>query len=266
MEGKPVKLAVIGGKLEDSLLPAVLKAGLQSAGVEGEVRVLEVPDEDFEPVIHTMVEKGYLGAAIAPPHKVAAARLAQRFFTVRHAMGLASVLKFENGIWGQNNEVPAIQGLVEHLEPSTALVLGAGSGGRVVAAALLDKGWKVRVWNRNGMRSRLLQTTLKAFGDVELASSANPTGCNLIINATTLGKRAGEKPPIDWTFIRRGTTVMDLVYRRVPTELLRDAQLRGLPTVDGRQIIVEKAALSLEWWLNQKVDRAPMMHAANLQR
>lgn len=116
------------------------------------------------------------------------------------------------------------------------------------------------------MRSRLLQTTLKAFGEVDVLPNANPTGCSLIINATTLGKRAGEKPPVDWTFIRRDTTVMDLVYRRVPTELLRDAQLRGLPTIDGRQLVVEKAALSLEWWLGQPVDRAPMNLAASLNR
>lgn len=260
-----VKLAVVGGQLEDSLLPNVLKAGLHSSGLKHTVKPLEIPENEFESLIAQLQEAGYIGAAIAPPHKVMAARLAQRFFTVRHAMGLASALKFENGVWGQNNEVPAIQGLLSHLEPTTALVMGAGSGGRVVAAALLDQGWRVRVWNRNGMRSRLLQTTLKAFGDIELAPSANPTGCNLIVNATPLGKRAGEKPPVDWTFIRRGTTVMDLVYRRVTTELLRDAQLRGLPTVDGRRIVVEKAALSLEWWLGQPVNRSAMNLAAGLR-
>lgn len=261
-----VKLAVVGDRLEDSLMPAVLKAGLASLDIAGEVRTVEVPEEEFEGCVAAMQEAGYLGAAVAPPHKVLAARLAQRFFTVRHAMGIASALKFEQGVWGQNNEVPAIQGLLAHLEPSTALVMGAGSGGRVVAAALLDAGWKVRVWNRNGMRSRLLQTTLKAFGEIELAPAANPTGCGLIINATNLGKRAGECPPIDWTFIRRGTTIMDLVYRRVPTELLREAALRGLPTIDGRRVVVEKAALSLEWWLGQSVDRGPMTDAANLRR
>lgn len=261
-----VKLAVIGDRLEDSLLPAILRAGLDSLGLKGDVKVLEIPEVDFEPAVAALQEAGYLGAAIAPPHKVAAARLAQRFFTVRHAMGHASVLKFENGIWGQNNEVPAIQDLVQHLEPATALVMGAGAGARVAAVALLELGWRVRVWNRNGMRSRLMQTTLKGFGEVELLPNADPTGCSLIVNATTLGKRAGEKPPVDWTFIRRGTTVMDLVYRRVPTELLRDAQLRGLPTIDGRQVVVEKAALSLEWWLGRSVERAPLAKAASLNR
>ncbi len=261
-----IKLAVVGDRLADSLMPAVLKAGLSSLGVAGEVRTVEIPEGELEGCVAAMQDAGYLGAAIAPPHKVMAARLAQRFFTVRHAMGIASALKFENGVWGQNNEVPAIQGLIADLEPATALVMGAGSGGRVVSAALLEAGWKVRIWNRNGMRSRLLQTTLKSFGEIELAPDANPTGCSLIVNATDLGKRAGECPPINWTFIRRGTTIIDLVYRRVPTELLREATLRGLKTIDGRRIVVEKAALSLEWWLGQAVDRGPMTDAANLRR
>jgi shikimate dehydrogenase len=257
-----VRIAVIGESLGDSLLPSMLQAGL---GARGEVVPLEVPAEEFESCVMHLQEIGFRGVAVAPPHKVTAARMAQKFFTVKHSMGVANALIFEGGIWGQNNEVAAVQSLLSHLEPSTALLMGAGSGARSVGAALMDVGWKIKLWNRNGMRSRLLQTTLQRFGSIELLPSANPTGCQLIVNATSVGRRAGEKLPVNWTFVRRGTTVMDLVYRRVPTELLREAALRGLPTIDGRRIVAEKAALSLEWWLGEPVDRGPLLAAAGLK-
>lgn len=259
------RVAVVGHAIEGSLLPAILEAGLRVCEQEGQVVPLDVPSEQFEPCIQHLESVGFRGASIAHPHKVQAARMAQRFYTVKHAMGVANALIFENGVWGQNNEVQAIQGLLSELEPTTALVMGAGSGARSVAVALFDLGWKVRLWNRNGMRARMLQNTVKAFGELEIVPNANPTGCNLIVNATALGRRAGERAPVDWTYLRRGTTVMDLVYRRVPTELLRDGTLRGLKTIDGRQIVVEKAALSLEWWLGRPVDRGPMMVAAGLR-
>ncbi len=261
-EEPTVRIAVVGATLADSLLPEILKAGLP----EGcEIISLEVTSEEIEECIHHLHAIGFKGVAISHPHKVAAARLAQRFFSVKHAMGVANALVFEGGIWGQNNEVASIQSLLRDVEPNTALLLGAGSGARSVAVALLDAGWKVRLWNRNGMRSRLLQSTIKRFGEIDLVPNANPTGCTLIVNATSVGRRAGEKLPVDWSYVRRGTTVMDLVYRRVPTELLREAGLRGLRTIDGRHIVAEKAALSLEWWLGHPVDRAPLLLAAGLR-
>jgi shikimate dehydrogenase len=262
---KGARIAVIGSGLGDSLLPAILEAGARSTDLPSQVLALEVSPDQFEPCVQHLEQIGFRGASIAHPHKVHAARLAQRFFTVKHAMGVANALIFENGVWGQNNEVAAIQALIAHLEPTTALLMGAGSGARSVAVALLDAGWKVRIWNRNGMRARMLQNTVKAFGELEIAAYANPTGCNLVVNATALGRRAGERPPMDWTYVRRGTTVMDIVYRRVPTELLREASVRGLKVIDGRQIVVEKAALSLEWWLERQVERPPMLIAAGLK-
>lgn len=257
-----IRIAVVGSGLGESLLPHILKAGL---GARGEVTPIEVSVEEIEQCIHHLQEIGFRGVAVSHPHKVSAARLAQRFFTVKHAMGVANALIFEAGIWGQNNEVASIQALVRHLAPGNALVMGAGSGARSVAVALLDSGWRVRLWNRNGMRSRLLQSTIRRFGEIELVPNANPIGCSLIVNATSLGRRAGEKLPVDWNYARRGTTVLDLVYRRVPTELLREATLRGLPVIDGRRIVAEKAALTLEWWLGETVERAPLLEAAGLR-
>ncbi len=263
-ESAAPRVAVIGASLLNSLLPDILQAGLRSTG-GGEVVPIELTAEEFDPCVHHLQEIGFRGISVGHPYKVAAARVAERFFVVAHAMGVANALSLEKGIFAQNNELTAIQDLVRDVSPTQALVMGAGSGARSVAAALMDLGWHVRLWNRNGMRSRLLQTTLKRFGEIEIVAGANPTGCDMIVNATSLGQRAGEKPPVDWTYMRRGTVVMDLVYRRVPTELLRDAKLRGLRTIDGRQIVVEKAALSLEWWLGASVPREPMLAAAGLK-
>lgn len=261
-----MKIAVAGANMQNSLLPDILRAGLKSAGIVGAVTLHDSPTSEFETLVHQLVAEGYRGMAVAHPHKSAAAHLAARFFTVRHSMGVANGLTFENGkIFAQNTEVPAIQGLLQGLEPSTALLLGAGSGARSVAVALMEAGWKLRLWNRNGMRARLLQTTLLRYGPIELLPQPEPIGCTLVINATALGAKAGEKAPLDWKFVRRGVTAMDIVYRRVPTEFLREAKLRGCATIDGRQIVVEKAALSMEQWLERSLERQPMLEAAGLR-
>lgn len=266
-DGKGVRLAVVGGNLRESLLPGMLKAGLEALNLEHEVVPLQVDEHGFEACIHHLKEIGFLGAAIASPHKVNAARMAERFFLVRTALGLANGLSFEtNGIFAQNTESPAIISLLKNLEPATAMMMGAGSGARSVAAALMDAGWKVRIWNRNGIRARMMQTTMERYGRLELIPHPEPFGCSLVVNATHLGQRAGEKPPVNWTRANKGTVAMDLVYRRVPTEFLREATMRGFSTIDGRQLVAEKTALCLEWWLSrQDVPREPLQRAAGLK-
>lgn len=249
------------------MLTGMLQSGLLGAGVAHEVVPIQIDEHGFESCVHHLREIGFRGAAIASPHKVLAARMAEKFFMSRMALGVANALSFEtNGIFAQNTESPAIISLVKDLEPSTAMMMGAGSGARSVAAALLDAGWKVRIWNRNGIRARMMQTTMQRYGNLELIPHPEPIGCALVVNATNLGVRAGEKPPVNWTRVARGTTAMDLVYRRVPTEFLREASTRGLKTIDGRRLVAEKAALCLEWWLSRTdIPRDPIVMAAGLK-
>lgn len=266
-ESKGIRLAVVGGNLRESLLTGMLKAGLEAAQVEHEVVPIQVEEAGFESCVEHLRAIGFRGAAIASPHKVNAARMAEKFFLARTALGLANGLSFEaNGIFAQNTESPAIISLLKNLEPSTAMMMGAGSGARSVAAALMDSGWKVRIWNRNGLRARMMQTTMERYGHLELIPHPEPFGCSLIVNATNLGQRAGEKPPVNWNRATRGTTAMDLVYRRVPTEFLREATTRGFKTIDGRELVAEKAALCLEWWLDRSgIERGPIQRAAGLR-
>lgn len=257
-----LRVVIIGGDLSNSLLPGILDAGLAGTG---SVLSIECVVEEFEFAANHLRECGVRGIAVAAPHKAQAARLAQRYFTSRTAVGVANMLRFEpEGTYGLNTEAPAIVSLVSHVEPTNALVMGSGSGARSVAAALLEADWHLRVWARNGMRARLLQTTFGRYGKLDLLPQADPNGCRLIVNATALGARAGEKPPVNWTNARAGSTALDLVYRRVPTEFLREASMRGFKTIDGRQIVVEKAALGLEW-MGIEVDRKAMLLAAGLR-
>lgn len=266
-ESKGVRIAVVGGNMRESLLPGMLQSVLREMDVTHEVVPIQVDENGFESCIQHLREIGFRGAAIASPHKVLAARMAEKFFLVRTALGLANGLRFEEtGIYGQNTESPAITSLLKDVEPATAMMMGAGSGARSVAAGLMDSGWKVRIWNRNGLRARMMQSTMERYGHLELIAQPQPIGCTLVVNATHLGQRAGEKPPVDWTRAIRGTTAMDLVYRRVPTEFLREAANRGFKTIDGRQLVAEKTALCLEWWLSRTdVPREPLLRAAGMK-
>jgi len=132
--------------------------------------------------------------------------------------------------------------------------------------SLFECGWRIRVWNRHVIRSRPMAMAFETYGKIDLASQADPAGCSLVVNATPIGTKAGEQPPVKWTSAGSRTTAIDFVYRGVATEFLRSAAQRGFRTVDGRELMVEQAALALEWWLSQPVPREPMYDAIGFRK
>lgn len=260
-----LRFAVIGAAAPASPLVPMLRAAFKAVETPARVEPLEPSEEDFEDCVGHLAQIGFHGASILNPHKVHAARIAERFWVVRHSLGVANALKFEGGIFAQNTEVPGVAQCLSKVPPGTALVLGAGHGARSVVLALLEANWKVRAWNRNAMKTRLLRTLLARYGEIDLVTQPDPSGCTLVVNTTPVGVKIGEQPPLRWEFVRRGTTFCDLVHRHIPTDFLRNASNRGLPTIDGRELVVEQAAEALEWWLGGTAPRAEMRKAIGLQ-
>jgi shikimate 5-dehydrogenase len=73
----------------------------------------------------------------------------------------------------------------------------------------------------------------------------DPTGVDLLVNATSLGRGTGgdqtEALPFPVVGLREGTAIVDLVYRETQTPLVKAARERGLPAVDGREVLLGQA-------------------------
>lgn len=69
---------------------------------------------------------------------------------------------------------------------------------------------------------------------------------DLLVNATPLGRR-GEMPIRPAALPRRGA-VIDLVYVKDGTPLVRKARSLGLPVADGWGILLQQGARSFERW------------------
>jgi shikimate dehydrogenase len=264
-EHTATRIAVVGHGVDMSAHVSMFEAALSSLDMPSQVVPLDVSKSEFEACVRHLEAVGFGGVAVLHPHKVDAARVAERFWVSKYALGVANALMLSGGIFAQNTEVEALVRVLNAMEPTTALVMGTGHAARSVVMALFSMNWKVRVWNRNALKSRPIQTLFKRFGEVELLPNPDPSGCKLVVNATPLGAKIGEQPPLQWQHVQPRTVCVDLVYRRVATEFIRNARLKGLTAVDGREILVEQAALSLEWWIGRAVPRVPMRAAVGLK-
>jgi shikimate dehydrogenase len=125
-----------------------------------------------------------------------------------------------------------------------------------VVAGLVGAGAaQIIIHNRTEERAQALCTaargwgtvTCRVVGDGELAECASLA--DVIVNATSVGLGEGIKvTPIPDDIVTERHVVMDLVYGRETTELVRRARERGALTLDGREMLVQQAARAFELW------------------
>jgi len=115
-----------------------------------------------------------------------------------------------------------------------------------VVFGLRERGAHVTVLNRDPERARRLCADLEAENGGPIAALEN-TRYDILVNTTPVGL-AGDESPVDPSWIRSGSVVMDVVYEPPETRLLRDAASRGARTIAGKWMLVHQAAEQLRTW------------------
>lgn len=123
-------------------------------------------------------------------------------------------------------------------------MLGAGGSARAVIWALLDAGAaRVSVWNRTPGRARELCAELGGTPVGEAIAA------DLLVNCTSVGldgARTLTGLPVTAEALDGYGCVVDLVYAPDGTGLTTAAAARGIPTVDGLELLVGQGAISFE--------------------
>ncbi len=255
------RLGVLGWPVAHSRSPAMHAAAFAALRLDGwRYQRLPVPPELFEETVRALPAAGFTGANVTVPHKQAAFALADSATETARAIGAANTLRFgrDGAIAADNTDAPGLlDALPRAPAGATVLVLGAGGSARAAVHALRRAGAAdVAVLNRTRDRARRLAAELGA----RVADAAE--GADLLVNCTTLGLRDPHEAPIDLETVGRYATVADLVYRDGGTALTRAARGRGIPTVDGLEILVRQGARSLTIWTGRDAPLDAMREAA----
>lgn len=165
-----------------------------------------------------------------------------------------------------------------NLRGTSVLLLGAGGAGRAAALKLASEGVaNLFLLNRTEEKAgqvaieistrfpgvRIHVTVQNPQKEAEMANSLrrhNPSinvfygypkdPVDLVLNATSLGLKAGDALPIniDWMRSRKPKFVYDMIYRPAETPLLREAKALGCRTANGLGMLLYQGAKALELW------------------
>ncbi len=145
---------------------------------------------------------------------------------------------------GFNTDAPAFrESLLRNLItlPETALVLGTGGAAKSVTHILIDLNIIPILVARRPVRGGYLYDELPG----EVISEAG-----LIVNTTPLGMApvTGAMPPIDYSYLREGQMLFDLIYNPPVTAFLEMGEEHGCQTVNGEEMFHIQAELAWNIW------------------
>ena len=133
------------------------------------------------------------------------------------------------------------------------LVLGSGGASNTAVAVLEEMGAQVVVISRSGENN---------YDNLHLNADAA-----VIVNTTPVGMypKTGVSP-IDLGVFPRLEGVLDVVYNPARTQLLLDAESRGLTTMNGLWMLVAQAKESAEWFAGVQIPDGKIAQIHSLLR
>lgn len=233
---------IVGDPIAQVKSPAFVTSALRASGLDAVVVPAQVAPADLPAwVAATTTMRNCDGIIVTVPHKFDAAALCSSLTPRARSIGAANVMRRDAG-GGWHGDMCDGEGYVAGLrqagcEPSgrRALLVGAGGAGSAIAHGLVDAGVAaLAIHEADATRRQALIDKLKRYGGLAPAvGSADPSGYDLVINATPMGMRATDPLPVDVARLARGCFVGDVVTVPAVTPLLEAARALGCPTMTG---------------------------------
>ncbi len=230
-------------------------AAFAACGIDAVYLAFDVPPDRLPAAIAGARALGIRQLAISIPHKESVIPQLDEIDACARRIGAVNTVTLRAGrLVGSNTDwIGAVRAIerTRSLTDARAVVLGAGGTARAVVFGLLERGARVRVWNRTAQRAERLAAEFGAehAASIDEIRDARP---DVIVNTTSVGLRE-ERSPLPADAIPRGAVVLDAVYEPERTLLLRQAAERGAITIPGKWMLVHQALEQFRVWTGREV-------------
>lgn len=254
---------VVGYPIKHSRSPVIHRHWLKSFGIKGSYERVAVSPENFEAFIAELKSGAsvFRGGNVTIPHKEAACRLADVPDALAEELGAANTLWMEEGrLNATNTDGIGFTANLDMGHPGwdnvdRAVILGAGGASRAVVQAVRDRGIReINIVNRSMERAVELADR---FGPVIHAHPMSALGevcegAGLFINTTSLGMDGEAVDEMPFERLLPSAMVTDIVYVPLMTPILKQAEAKGLATVDGLGMLLHQAVPGFEKWFGRR--------------
>ena len=254
--------AVIGDPIDHSLSPTIHNAAYRELEMECTYIGYRIPKGELATGIESLKKIKIAGFNVTIPHKIEMMKYLDNLDSTCEKIGAVNTVLNDDGILrGFNTDMDGFLEPIKRKEisikNSRVLLLGAGGASRAIVAGFQKEGAdKIVIANRTKENGEELADFSKKIGldarsvymeDMNVLDS----NFDFIVNASPLGLN-GEKNIVPDNLMDEQTTVYDIVYKPIKTDLINVAKEKKSKIIFGYEMLIGQAIRSFEIWLDRK--------------
>jgi shikimate dehydrogenase len=254
VRGSTELIFTVANPIAQVMAPQALNLIFSSFDMDAVSVPIRIEDHQFEPFMTSALAAGNVrGMLVSIPHKTRLMKLLNKADAAAARSGAANAVRrnADGIVEGALLDGSGFLGALHHHGVEVAgrrvLLLGAGGAGLAIGCALAacQAGpAEVAVFDadadRAGRLVGLLETHSPLRTHAQVASSNDPAGFDLVINATPLGLHTTDPLPLDPLRLEGGATVFDILMKSQPTPVERACQERGIRIFPGHEMMVQQ--------------------------
>lgn len=203
-------------------------------------------EKNAEELADFIKNSGFSGFNVTIPYKSTVIACCDELSPVAKRLGAVNTIvrRSDGKIIGHNTDYFGFDTMLSQsgllVDGKKVLVLGSGGASKTAVAVLQDHGAQVVTVSRSGENN---------YSNLHLHADAS-----VIVNTTPVGMypETGVSPVSLDTFLQL-EGVLDVIYNPAKTQLLLDAEKRGLVAMNGLLMLVAQAKESAEWFTGKPI-------------
>jgi shikimate dehydrogenase len=258
INGHTELIAHIGFPTHAFKAPMIYNPYFEHAGINAVVVPMGCAAESYPAFLRSLFSLSNIrGALITMPHKVSTTGLIDTLSPAAAIAGACNAVKKDahgklvGDMFDGEGFVRGAQRKGLTLRGASALVVGCGGVGSAIAASLAAAGVsRLQATDVDAGAADSLCNRLRAHYPTLLATpgSNDPTGFDLVVNATPLGMNESDALPFDVAKLSAVTFVGEVVMKNEMTTLLKAAAARGCRYQIGTDMLFEQIPAYLEFF------------------
>ena len=256
--GKTRLIVHLGYPTESFKAPMIYNPWFEMKGIEAVVVPVGVQPPHYPDLLKSLfLTTNVHGALVTMPHKVTTTQLVDEMTTTAKIAGACNaVLRRPDGtllgdMFDGAGFVRGVERKGKRIAGSRALVVGCGGVGCAIAASLAaSDASAIGLYDPNNASAEALADRLRQhYSELAVNTGSNdPTGYDIVVNATPLGMKPGDPLPVDIAKITPSMFVGEVVMKEEYTPLLRAAMEKGCIVQVGTDMLFEMIPAYLEFF------------------
>jgi shikimate dehydrogenase len=256
--GRTKLIVHLGYPTESFKAPMIYNPWFEMKGIDVVVVPVGVEPTNYPDLLKMLFRTTNVhGALVTMPHKVTTTHLVNEMTTTAKIAGACNaILRRPDGsllgdMFDGAGFVRGVERKGKRIAGARAVVVGCGGVGSAIAASLAAAGLSaIALYDATSGSAEALGDRLRQhYPALQVATGSNdPTGYDIVVNATPLGMKPGDPLPVDINKIPPTTFVGEVVMKEEYTPLLRAARDKGCTVQVGTDMLFEQIPAYLEFF------------------